>query len=261
MSLPLEGKTVAVVGAGEGLGGQAARLALRDGASVMLAARTESKLAALAAELDPSGDRVGYAGTDLLESDAVDSLMATTVERFGGLDGVVVVAAYDSVMGGLADTSAAQWGEVLETNVTATMGVVAAAADAMGSTGGSVVLVGSLQGARAGAMMQTAYAASKGAGLAAMRHVAHELGPRKIRVNTVMPTWMWGPPVQGYVAWQAQERNISEDEVLAEICEVFPLGEMPTDADVAEMIVFLFSDRARMVTGQTIHVNAGEHMP
>ena len=260
MSRLLEGKTVVVVGAGEGLGGQVARLALRDGASVVLGARTESRLAALAAELDPAGERVAFQPTDLLDDADRAALVALAVERFGQLDGVAVVAAHDAVMGGLADTSDEQWRDVLETNVTATMNLVLSAADTM-ADGGSIVLVGSLQGSRGGSLMQAAYAASKGASQAAMRHVAHEVGHRGVRLNTVVPTWMWGPPVQAYVSWQAQERGLTEDEILAEICEVFPLGEMPTDADVAEMIVFLMSDRARMVTGQTIHVNAGEHMP
>jgi NAD(P)-dependent dehydrogenase (short-subunit alcohol dehydrogenase family) len=260
MSEPLDTKTVIVAGAGPGLGGQVARLAVRDGANVVLGARTEAKLKALAAELDPTGEGVVYRSTDLLDDVDREALVALAVERYGRLDGIAIVAADDAVMGGLAETSEEQWRNVLETNVTATMALVGAAAAAM-EHGGSIVLVGSLQGSRAGSLVQTAYAASKGASQAAMRHVAHELGPRNVRVNTVVPTWMWGPPVQGYVAWQAQERGVSEDEVLAEICEIFPLGEMPTDADVAEMIVFLCSERARMLTGQTIHVNAGEFMP
>lgn len=260
MTAILEGKVLMVVGAGEGLGGQVARLALRDGASVVVAARTESKLEALAAELDPTGERIAHRPTDLLAEEDRAGLVAFAVETFGRLDGIAVVAAHDALMGGLADTSADQWRDVLETNVTATMGLVGDAADVM-DHGGSIVLVGSLQQSRGGSITQTAYAASKGAAQAAMRHVAHEIGPKGIRVNTVVPTWMWGPPVKLYVSWQAQERGISEEEVLAELCEIFPLGEMPTDADVAEMIVFLLSDRARMVTGQTIHVNAGEHMP
>jgi NAD(P)-dependent dehydrogenase (short-subunit alcohol dehydrogenase family) len=256
----LEGKVVVVVGAGEGLGGQVARLALRDGASVVLGARTESKLAALAEALDPSGERVAQRPTDLLAEGDRAGLISFALERFGRLDGIAVVAAHDAVMGGLAETTTDQWRDVLETNVTATMALVGDAADAM-DDGGSIVLVGSLQGSRGGSIAQTAYAASKGASQAAMRHVAHEIGPKRIRLNTVVPTWMWGPPVKLYVDWQAQERGISQEEVLAELCEIFPLGEMPTDADVAEMIVFLLSDRARMVTGQTMHVNAGEFMP
>jgi enoyl-[acyl-carrier-protein] reductase (NADH) len=79
-------------------------------------------------------------------------------------------------------------------------------------------------------------------------------------VNQVVPTWMWGPPVQGYVQYASQTRDISEEAVIAEITERMPLGEIPADDDVAEAAVWLCSDRARMITGQTIYVNAGEYM-
>jgi len=86
------------------------------------------------------------------------------------------------------------------------------------------------------------------------------LGPRKIRVNTVVPTWMWGPPVQMYVQWQVADRGITEDEAIGEITANMPLGEIPADEDVAESAIFLCSDRARMITGQTLYVNSGEYM-
>jgi NAD(P)-dependent dehydrogenase (short-subunit alcohol dehydrogenase family) len=91
-----------------------------------------------------------------------------------------------------------------------------------------------------------------------MYHMARELGPDRIRVNMVVPTWMWGPPVQAYVKWQAQERGVAEEAVVSEITANMPLGEIPADEDVAEAIVFFCSDRARMITGETLMVNAGE---
>jgi NAD(P)-dependent dehydrogenase (short-subunit alcohol dehydrogenase family) len=93
-----------------------------------------------------------------------------------------------------------------------------------------------------------------------MYYMAKELGPDRIRVNTVVPTWMWGPPVQGYVAMTAKQQGVSEDDIIAGITGNMPLGEIPADEDVAEAVVFLLSDRARMITGQSIFVNAGELM-
>ena len=95
----------------------------------------------------------------------------------------------------------------------------------------------------------------------AMYYMAQELGPDRIRVNTVVPTWMWGPPVQGYVNLMASKENVSKDEIIAGITKDMPLGEIPKDEDVAEAVLFLASDRARMITGQHLMVNAGEHMP
>jgi len=79
-------------------------------------------------------------------------------------------------------------------------------------------------------------------------------------VNMVVPTWMWGPPVQVYVKWQAQERGVPEDEIVRDITSNMPLGEIPADEAVADAVIFLCSARARMITGQTLLVNAGELM-
>ncbi len=85
------------------------------------------------------------------------------------------------------------------------------------------------------------------------------LRPRDhIRVNAVIPTWMWGPPVQMYVDWQAGERGIPSEEVIGEITANMSIPEIPADEDVAEAVVWLCSDRARMITGQSLMVNAGE---
>jgi NAD(P)-dependent dehydrogenase (short-subunit alcohol dehydrogenase family) len=256
----VDGKTVVVTGVGPGLGGEVARIVMRDGGNVVLAARTGPKLEKFAAELDPTGARVAWRATDINNADDCRALMDLALERFGAVDGIVQVAAYDSFMGGLDETGDDDWREVLATNVTGTMHVVSAAAHAMGDRGGSIVLIGSQSSVLPAVMFQLAYASSKGALTAAMFHLAKELGPRKIRVNQVVPTWMWGPPVEGYVQYASSTRGVSEDVVKAEITARMPLGEIPADEDVAEATVWLCSERARMITGQTLYVNAGEFM-
>jgi NAD(P)-dependent dehydrogenase (short-subunit alcohol dehydrogenase family) len=255
----LDGKTVVVTGVGPGLGGEVAKLVLRDGGNVVLAARTASKLEETAAEL-AADDRVAYLATDIGSAEQCAALAQLAVERFGAVDGVVQVAAYDGFMGNLAATADDDWAAVLATNVTGSMHVVSAMAEVMGDRGGSIVLIGSQSSVLPPVVDQIAYASSKGALHSAMFHVAAELGPRKIRVNTVVPTWMWGPPVQMYVQWQVADRGITEDEAIAEITKNMPLGEIPADEDVAEAAIFLCSDRARMITGQTLYVNSGEFM-
>ncbi len=256
----LEGKTVVVTGVGPGLGGEVAKLVLRDGGNAVLAARSADKLAGIAAELDPSGERVAQLPTDIGDAEQCRALATLATERFGTVDGVVQVAAYDGLLAGLEGTGDDDWHAVLGTNVVGTMHVVSAMAEAMGDRGGSIVFIGSQSSVLPPVMEQLAYASSKGALHAAMFHLAKSLGPRRIRVNTVVPTWMWGPPVQMYVQWQVADRGISEEEVVGEITANMPLGEIPADEDVAESAVFLCSDRARMITGQTLYVNSGEYM-
>ena len=101
---------------------------------------------------------------------------------------------------------------------------------------------------------------SKSALLGAVSHLAVELGPYRIRVNTVIPTWMWGPPVEGSVNMTAKAQGVAPEEIIAGITAKMPLGEIPSDGDVADAVVFFASDRARMITGQTLLVNAGEYI-
>jgi NAD(P)-dependent dehydrogenase (short-subunit alcohol dehydrogenase family) len=257
----LEGKTLLVTGVGSGLGSEIARTAVRDGANVVLAARTQATLEALAKELDPGGERVAAVPTDISDEAQCQALADAAVQRFGGVDALAQVAALDAVFGGLMEATADDWRRVMETNVIGSTQMARAVAPHMKERGGgSIVLIGS-QSSFLPLIPQIAYASSKGALMTAMYFMAKELGPDRIRVNTVVPTWMWGPPVEAYVAMQAKQRGVAVEEIVSEITSGMPLGEVPRDDDVAEAVIFLASDRARMITGQHLLVNAGEHMP
>jgi NAD(P)-dependent dehydrogenase (short-subunit alcohol dehydrogenase family) len=254
----LEGKTVVVAGVGAGLGREVALAASRDGANVVLGARTEANLKRVADEIDPAGRRVGYAVTDLSMADDCQALVDAAVRQFGRVDALVNVAAKDDVFGGIEGADLQMWRDTLDANVINTMQLTQAALPALAAQGGAIVLIGT-QSSFHPAIPQTAYAASKGALYAAMFSLAKELGPKKIRVNMVVPTWMWGPNVELYVSMTAQQKGISEDEVKAGIAKKMPLGEIPEDGDVANAVVFFASEHARMLTGQTLFVNGGEY--
>lgn len=257
----LAGKTLIVSGVGPGLGGEVARIALRDGANVVIGARGAPKLEAIAKQLDASGARVAAHAFDLTDAAACEGLVAFAEQRFGGVDALVQVAAFDAVFGDLATTKPDDWRRVMEVNVIGTTQLCRAAVPALERRGGgAIVLIGSQSYELPPDTAQLAYASSKGALMSAMYQMAKELGPKKIRVNTVVPTWMWGPPVQGYVKWQAKERKVSEDVVKGEITRKFPIGEIPADEDVAEVVALFCSDRTRMVTGQSLRVDGGEKM-
>jgi len=255
----LEGKTIVITGVGPGLGGETARLALRDGANIVIAARKQERLEAFAAELDEP-DRVLAIPTDITDPAACGALVEAGVARFGGIDALAQVAARDAVMGTLAESNADDFRACFDTNVVGSLNAVEAVRPALEARGGgAVVLTGSQSmSLPVGAMPQIAYATSKGALQTATYHLADELGPDRIRVNLVVPTWMWGPPVEMFVDWKSGERDVPREQVIGEITDNMSLDEIPADEDVAEAIVWLCSDRARMITGQTLMVNAGE---
>lgn len=254
----LEGKTILISGVGPGLGREIASRVLRDGGHAVIGARKADSLEAAAKELDPSGERVLAHAFDITDAESCAGIVAAAEERFGQLDGIAQVAAAEP-MGDLNTTPIEDFRTSTEVNVIGSVQLVKAAVPAFERAGGgSVVLIGSQSTELPPPSPQLAYSASKGALRAVSIALSTELGPKKIRVNTVVPTWMWGPPVQGYITWQANERGVAEEVVKNEIESLFSLGEIPADDDVAEAVVLFLSDRLRMVTGEFLRVDAGQ---
>ncbi|WP_133912124.1 SDR family oxidoreductase [Streptomyces sp. NBC_00582] len=260
MSL-LADRTVVVSGVGAGLGHQVAAAVVRDGGNAVLAARTEANLAKSAAEIDPDGTHTAWRATDITDEGQCEALAGVALERFGGIDAVIQVAAWDSYFGGLEDADFTTWQSVLDVNLLGSLRITRACLPGLKARGGSVVFIGTQSAVAAPSQVrQAAYAASKGALTSAMYSLARELGPHRVRVNTVLPGWMWGPPVQAYVHFTAATEGVPEGEVLARLTDRMALPELATDGDVADAAVFLASDRARAITGQSLLVNAGELM-
>ena len=258
----LDGKTVIIAGVGPGLGRETALVAWREGANVVLGARTETVLKSVAEEVDPSGSRVAFTATDITDEAECQRLVAAATERFGRVDALVNCAARDTLFGGLdAAGDFSKWRATFDVNLFGSLQMTRAALAELRRRGGSVVFVSSqTQHHPPPLAIQMGYAASKSALTGAMRHLAHEVGGDGIRVNEIAPGWMWGPPVEGFVNAMARQRGVGTDQVLAELTAHMPLKRMATDGEVAETIVFFASHRAGGITGQTILVNAGEVM-
>ncbi len=254
----LEGKTVLVTGVGGGLGRECAAAALRDGANVVVAARTADTLGTIAAELDPTGTRVASQVTDITDADSCAALVELARDRFGSVDALVQVAAFENAWGGLYDLKFENWRSAFETNVIGALTVIRPAAEAMkAGGGGAIVLIGS-QSMFQPQLPQGGYAASKSALLTAMYYLCDELGPDNIRCNMVIPSWMWGPPVEMLMNWRAKNEDKSVEEAVNEVVGKFPLRRMTEDGEVADVVAFFASDHAKAVTGQYLLVNSGE---
>jgi NAD(P)-dependent dehydrogenase (short-subunit alcohol dehydrogenase family) len=255
----LAGRTMIVAGVGAGLGRAVAERAHAEGARLVLAARQLERIGPLAAALDPTGMRVRAVAADVTDPKACDRLVHAA-SGMGTLDALVVVAALDTVFGGIVGADLTEWRRAMEINFFGAMQLTAAAIDAFGEEGGSIVYVTTQTIYRPpSAVLQAGYAASKAALLGAARHLAVELGRRRIRVNTVAPGWMDGPAVEHYIQSTAAAEGVEPAVVRGRITANLPLGEMASDGDVADAIVYLCSPRARAITGQALLVNAGEH--
>lgn len=261
MSRPglLEGQVAVVTGVGPGLG-RATALALgREGAAVVLVARSEERLAEVAAEIEGSGGRALAVPASVTKPEDCERVAREAVAAFGAIDVLVNSAFRGDPFQPVETADLDVWRKIMDVNFFGPALMSRACVPAMRERGaGSIVMVAS-QSARKIRPNEAGYAASKAALITLTRSLATELAGDHIRVNAVVPGWIWGPNVQLYVDWQSQSRGIPPSEVVAEITREIPLGEIPPQEDIAESIVFFASGMARMVTGQTLDVNGGEY--
>lgn len=256
----LDGKVVVVTGVGVGLGREVAEAALAQGAQVVVAARSADRLNATAAELDPSGERLVAITADLGDEESCAALAAGAVERFGRVDAVVQVAAYEGTFGGLHETDLDEWKMAWDVNVLGPMRLMRAMVPVMKENGGgSVVLIGS-QSSYKPSLPQAGYAATKAGLRTVSYYLSDEFGGDNVRFNNVVPSWMWGPNVEMFVDYRAQTEDKTQQDVLDEITGSFAMKRMTEDREVADAAMFFCSDLSRGVTGQSLLVNCGELM-
>jgi NAD(P)-dependent dehydrogenase (short-subunit alcohol dehydrogenase family) len=187
---------------------------------------------------------------DVARVDEAAAMVDVVARDLGGLDVLVNNAGvYPRVP--FLDMRERDWDYVLDVNLKGTFFCAQAAARAMiaGGRAGSIINLAS-QAIR-GAVRGTHYTASKGGVVALTRAIALELAPHRIRVNAIAPG----------LTDTAQPRYGNNEEEIAAMSEAVPLGHMARPEDIADVAVFLASDQARHITGQTIHVNGGQYLP
>ncbi len=240
----LDGRIALVTGASRGIGAAIARALDRAGARVVLTARSRSDLDAVAAAL--TNDPV-VLDADLSGPGVPPDVAAQVVDAVGRVD-VLVNNAAVAHRAPTASLDAGVIDRLYAVNVRAPLLLISALTPGMVDRGrGSIVNLSSVSGL-IGTPNRAAYAATKGAIDAATRSLAMELGPAGIRVNSVAP---------GAVDTALWARNRPVPGVIEQIQAQTPLRRWAEPDDVADVVVFLASDAARFVTGETISVDGG----
>ena len=244
---PIEGFSVLVTGGGSGIGRGVAEYMAARGATVTITGRRRDRLEEAAAAIGPAC--AVAAGDITVEADRV-RMVETAVRHGGGLQGLVNTAG-NMLRGPIGELRAEDILDVLNANVVAGMRLTGLAAPHLARDGGGVIFVGSVHTRRAfpGA---SPYAASKGAVEVLSKVLAAELGPRKIRVNCVVPGAVPSElNVRAGVAASAEE-NLAR---LKSLEEDHPLGRIGTPGDLAEAVDYLL--RAEWTTGTSVVVDGG----
>jgi NAD(P)-dependent dehydrogenase (short-subunit alcohol dehydrogenase family) len=248
-----EDKTIIVTGATSGIGRAAAEAFGRAGGAVVLVGRNETALADVADRVREYGGTAVTCGVDVTTADAPDRIVRAALDLGRAID-VLVNAAGIIATGTLENTTDATWDAMMAVNLTAPFRLMRAAAPHLAKRKGTIVNVSSVNGLRSFAGV-LAYNVSKAGVDHLTRCAAIEMAPIGVRVNAVNP---------GVTVTNLHRRSGMNETQYAAFLErskeTHPIGRPGQPTDVAELILFLASDRASWMTGETIPIDGGRHL-
>lgn len=254
----LERKVVVVSGVGPGLGRSVALACARQGADVVLAARTQERLDAVAAEVESLGRRALVLPTDLVLAADCESLVSRTVETFGQIDALVNNAFVMPAFGELAEYDVEKIQSSFDVNLYAPLRLSQAAIPHMRRRGGGAIVMINSVVLRKQPTLYGPYKMAKHALLGLARSLAAEVGPDGIRVNTVAPGYIGAGVVDLVAQIEAARSNGSVDEARQAILDTLMLRRAPEPDEIADAVVFFASEMSRSITGQCLDVTSGE---
>ena len=244
----LEGRTALVTGASQGIGRACAVQLARAGARIALAARNETNLNEVAAEIRSLGGVAEIFVLDLAQEDSIKTTVKAALAHFGKVDILVNNAGItrDTL---LLRMKRADWDEVLLTNLTGTFLLTQALIGSMmKARWGRVINISSVVG-RMGQAGQANYAASKAGVIGFTKSLARELASRGVTANAVAP---------GYI--ETPMTAVLDEKQQASVLSHIPMGRIGSALDVAHAVAFLASEEAGYITGHVLDVNGGMYM-
>lgn len=255
----LKGKVALVTGAGEGIGKATAKLFAAQGASVGILGRTKENISRTVEEIEAAGGKALALVADIADAADVENAVKSLTDEYGKLDIVFANAGINGITAPIEEIKPEEWRETIDNNLTGTFLTVKYAIPHLREQGGSVIITASINGTRYFANPgATAYSSSKAGQVAFAQCAALELAKYKIRVNVVCPG--------------AIDTNIKENQEkrgLEEIREPVetPEGDIPlTDGtpgsseQVAELVLFLASDRSSHITGTPVWIDGAQSL-
>ena len=249
-------RVAAVTGANRGIGRAIAVALAADGFTVAASARDPASLADTVGQAGKAGGTAVPLACDVRDEASV-AAMAAGAQALGPVHAVVANAGVAGPTRPLHEITLEDWRDTLATDLDGVFLTFRAFIPAMiERRGGSLIAISSMTGKRP-LHGRTPYAAAKMGVIGLVRTLATELGPYRIRVNSVCPGPVAGPRIDEVIRQQAAVRGITEEQARAAFAGASPLGRLVEAGEVAAACVFLASDDSAAVTGEDLNVAAG----
>lgn len=256
----LRDKIAIVTGGGRGIGKSISLAFAREGATVVMAARDLQSMEETGREILAMGGGADAVVTDVGREEQVKHLVAFALNKYGRIDILVNNSAVAGPTVNVVDLDLDVWNEVIGTNLTGAMLCTREVLRPMMAARGGTIINISSEGGRSGFPMRSPYAVSKRGLIALTETVAIEAGPYAIRVNCISPGRVTGERVENVARDKARVTGLTYEEVMASMTIDCSLGRFVTSDEVAAAAVFLASDEASAITGETLVVSGGKHM-
>jgi 3-oxoacyl-[acyl-carrier protein] reductase len=252
------GKVALITGASRGIGRAIAEAFAEEGAWVALAARSLDAVKETATRLSQGNGRAVALECDVTVKSQVMDMMGQLGRKWGKLDILVNNAGISgrTPMDNLSDD---RWHAILDTNLTGSYFVTKAGLELMHSGSGRIINMSSVLG-RFGVPGYAAYCASKHGIIGLTRALAHELAPKGITVNAVSPGWVSTEMAERGIRETAEDLGISPDDFRDQAIGEVPLRRFIEPEEVAKLVLYLASDDASGITGQTYNLCGGQTM-
>jgi len=250
----LEGKVAIVTGGGKGIGRAISLAFAREGADVVVAARTVSALKEVASEIEALGRKSLAVVTDLSDPEQALAMVDKTLEEFGKVDVLMNNSGIAGPTATVADMELEVWNQVLAVNLT---GAMLCAKHVLKKSmiprqSGVIINMSSGMGRR-GVGLRSPYSTSKWAIIGFTQALALEVGRYGIRVNCIAPGPVEGDRTERVLRERSKVLGIAFEEIMESTKASLPLGRMVKPEEVAELAVFLACDQSSGITGQTIN--------
>ena len=259
--MQLAGKVAIVTGGGKGIGRAIALTFAKEGADVVVAARTESDLKEVTFEIEKLDRKSLSIVTDLSIPEQVEVMVEKTVEKFHKVDILVNNSGIEGPMMNVLDMDLEGWNQTLAVNLT---GAMLGAKHVLNKSmlnrqRGSIINISSISG-RKGPATRSPYSASKWGMIGFSQSLAFEVGRNGIRVNCIAPGLVEGDRIDRVIRVMSKSFGMTYEQAIETINARTALGRMVKPEEVAALAVFLASDQSSGITGQTINCCGGLEM-